>query len=331
MKKNSIFSVPFGHHFSQDGKMLLRIPVIVTALFLLTNCASSQDKTGANLERQIKLQQIEQQLIAEPASKEKRTAAEFEEQGDRYLLKGDSNRAYIYYAKGLGVAPDNVSLIHKQGALLLKKGKFAEAEAVYEKLLTVNNKNSVALEGRGKAYFGQGKFTEAEQDFLTALAISSEQWQSHEFLGLIYSRRQEYDQAINRFKTVLGQQPRNESISNNLAVTYYLNGNFQEAVLLLKGLVKTTQNRKVYNNLALASFQLGLYDEALDAFKRGSENEAVAYNNMGSEFLTSKKYKKAIQAFEKAIDLHPKFYPSAQNNLLIANHALSNAASEATD
>jgi len=331
MKNKSLLPAAVRQHFLQDGSMLLRVPVLVTALFLLTSCASSQDKTGANLERQIKLQQIEQQLIAEPTAKEKRTAAEFEEQGDRYVLRGDSNRAYIYYVKGLAVAPDNVSLIHKQGALLLKKAKFSEAEAVYDKLLAVNNKNSVALEGRGKANFGQGKFTEAEQDFLAALAINPAHWQAQEFLGLINSRRQEYGQAINRFKTALSQQPHNESIGNNLAVTYYLNGNFQEAALLLKGLVKTSQNRKVYNNLALASFQLGRYDEAMDAFRRGSENEAVAYNNMGSEFLTSQKYKEAIQAFEKAIDLHPKFYPSAQNNLAIATHALSNAASEATN
>jgi Flp pilus assembly protein TadD len=331
MKNRSFLIAAVRRHFLQDGKMLLRFPVIAISLFLLTSCASSQDKTGANLERQIKFQHMEQQLIAEPVSKEKRTAAEFEEQGDRYLLRGDNNRAYIYYAKGLGVAPDNVSLIHKQGVLLLKKSKFGEAEAVYEKLLTVNSKDSAALEGRGKATFGQGKFPEAEQDFLAALAINPGHWQSQEFLGLIHSRRQEYDQAINRFKAALGQQPWNESISNNLAVTYYLKGDFKEAVLLLKGLVKTTQNRKVYNNLALASFQLGLYDEAMDAFRRGSENEAVAYNNMGSEFFTSKRYKEAIQAFEKAIDLHPKFYPSAQNNLLIANHALSNAAAEATN
>lgn len=329
MKNNFILPVRVGHQYSQDGNKLLRISVILTALFLLTSCASSQDKTGANLERQIKLQQVEQELRSEPVSKEERTAAEFEEQGDSYLLKGDISRAYIYYIKGLGVDPDDVSLIHKQGTLLLKKKKFIEAEAVYEKLLADNNKDSVALAGRGKAYFGQGKFEEAERDFLAALEIDSEQWQSQEFLGLIYSRRQEYDQAINRFKTALGQQPRNESINNNLAVTYYLNGDFQEAVDLLKALLKTSTNRKAYNNLALTSFQLGFYEEALAAFKRGSENEAVAYNNMGYEYLTHKKFNEAIQAFEKALNLYPKFYPSAQKNLDIAKHELSKTVTEA--
>jgi tetratricopeptide (TPR) repeat protein len=329
MTKNSFHPVVGRQHSSQNRIKVLRIPVILTALFFLSSCSSVQDKSGYNLEKQIELQQVQHEMISEPIAKEKRTAVEFEELGDRYLLKGDINRAYLYYTKGLGVDPDNLSITHKQGALLLKKSKFIEAETVYEKLLATNNRDPLALEGRGKAYFGQGKDAEAEQDFLATLEISSEQWQSHEFLGLISSRRQEYDQAINRFKIALAHQPRSVSIGNNLAVTYYLNGNFKEALPLIKGFAKTSDNRKVYNNLALVSFQLGLYNEAMDAFKRGSENDAMAYNNMGYEFLTHKKYSEAIQAFEKAIELYPKFYPSAQKNLAIAKHALSNTGTEA--
>jgi tetratricopeptide (TPR) repeat protein len=319
MKNTFVIPAASRRHFYQDKKKSFGIYIILTGLLLLTSC-SSKDQTAASLERQIKFQQVQQELTSEPAAIEKRTAAELAEQGDRYLSSGDINRAYIYYSKGLEIEPDNISLIHKQGALLLKKKKLVEAAAVYEKLLLINNKDSVALEGRGKVYYSQNKLTEAEQDFLAALAINPDHWQSHQFLGLIYSRRQEFDNAINRFNTALAHQPDNASLNNNLAVTYYLNGNFQEAVKLLQRLVKSSKNHKVYNNFALASFQLGLYDQAMDAFKRGSDNEAAAYNNMGYEFLTKKKYKKAIQAFEKAIALHPKFYPSAQNNLVIANN-----------
>lgn len=50
---------------------------------------------------------------------------------------------------------------------------------------------------------------------------------------------------------------------------------------------------------------------------------------MGYEFLTHKKYNEAIQAFEKAINLYPKFYPSAKKNLVIANRELSKTITEA--
>lgn len=294
-----------------------RSVVILATLVLLTSCSSTND-VGYDIEKQIERQQAQYDLISEPVPEVNRTAGEYEELGDRHLLKGDINRAYIYYMKGLGVEPDNVSLRHKQGVLLLKKKKLVEAEAVYNMLLSIDAQDPQALEGRGKTYFAQGKFPEAEKDFRAALDLNAELFQSHEFLGLLYSRRQEYEKAIQQFKTVLASQPLNVSVNNNLAVTCYLNGDFKEAVRLLSKVQKISPNRKVYNNLALAYFQLGHYDKAMEAFKRGSEDSAVAYNNMGYELLTSKKYKEAITAFEKAIALNPKFYPSAQKYLELA-------------
>ena len=299
-----------------------RIFFILTALVLFSSCSSFND-TGYDIEKQIERQQAQYELISEPVPEVGRTVVEYEELGDRYLLRGDINRAYIYYIKGLGVEPDNVSLRHKQGALLLKKKKFAAAEAVYNMLLTKNAQDYLALEGRGKTYFGQGKFPEAERDFLAALESSAEQPQSHEFLGLLYSKRQEYDKAIEQFKIALASQPLNVSVSNNLAVTYYLSGDFNESLRLLKGLQKISPKQKVHNNLALVYFRLGFYKEAMESFKRGSENNAVAYNNMGYEFLSSKKYREAIKAFEQAIALYPKFYPTAQRNLDLAKYEIA--------
>ena len=112
------------------------------------------------------------------------------------------------------------------------------------------------------------------------------------------------------------------SLINNLAVTYYLSGNFDDAALVLKEMPATT-NQKVYNNIALVYFQQGHYEKALASFKKGTESEAVAYNNMGYEYLMVKKYTEAIEALQKAIDLNPKFYPSAQKNLAQAQRELA--------
>jgi Flp pilus assembly protein TadD len=331
MPESSLQPLPNERKPSRRRIYPFRIAALLSALFFLTSCAALQGNKdgGANLERQIELQQAQHELTTEPAVKEQRTAAEFEEQGNRYLMTGDISRAYMYFTKGLAVEPENVSLLYKQGNLLLQKNKFFEAEIVFAKLLTLNSNDALSFEGRGKAYYGLGKLKEAEQDFLAALAKNPELWQSSEFLGLVHGKRQEYDQAINRLQTALSFQPQNASIKNNLAVTYYLNGNFKEAAFLLKGTAKTSNDKKVYNNLALACFQLGLYDEAMEAFRRGADNEAVAYNNIGYQFLSQKKYQEAIQAFEKAIELYPKFYPSAHKNLEIARHEMAKAAPEA--
>jgi len=248
--------------------------MIITGVFL-SSCSYLQNNNDNNLERQIELQQMQQDLLLEPDVEENRTAADFEELGDRYIIQDDINRAYLYYVKGLDVEPDKPSLLQKQGVLLLKKSKFTESEQVFKRLLVLDVKNALAHEGLGKTYFGQGNFMEAEQSFLAALAIRPELWQAHNFLGLIESsQRQDYPKAINHFKTALTQQPGSVSLNNNLAVTYYLNGNFDDAVRVLREL-PATRNRKIYNNLALAYFQLGFYQESMASFKKGTENEAM--------------------------------------------------------
>lgn len=138
-------------------------------------------------------------------------------------------------------------------------------------------------------FWSYSKFAEAEQSFLTAIELKPDLWQSHEFLGLIYSRRQEYDQAINQFIIALDYQPHSVSIANNLAVSYYITGELPKAARLLEGLAnKISSNKKIYNNLALVYCQLGFY--------------------------------------EKAIEIHPKFYPVAQKNLEIARHKLADSS-----
>ena len=49
---------------------------------------------------------------------------------------------------------------------------------------------------------------------------------------------------------------------------------------------------------------------------------------MGYEYLTHKKYNEAVQAFEKAIALYPKFYPVAEKNLAIARQQMGISVSQ---
>ena len=297
--------------------------VILAASPLLGGCSSVADNSAKTLEKQIELQQVRHELTTEQATTDKKTAPELEQMGDTYFRRGDINRAYLYYIKGLNAEPNRVSLLQKQGRLLIRKKKYAEAEQVYARLMPLAGDDPMTLAGQSMVFFGQGRFEEAEQGFLAALAKKDDDWQAHEYLGLLHSQKQEYDQAIARFKTALARRPKDMSITNNLAVTCYLNGDFAEAVRLLENLASATKDRKVYNNLALAHFQMGHYDIALENFKKGSENEAAAYNNMGQEYLFAKKYEKAIEAFDKAIALNPKYYAAAQKNMDQAKRQLA--------
>ena len=296
---------------------------IIIAPLLLAGCSSVSDNTAKTLEKQIELQQARHELATEPQVSGKKTAAELEKLGDNYFRKGDINRAYLYYLKGLNAEPNKVSLLQKQGRLLIKKKKYTEAEQVYGRLVPLAGDEPQTLVGQSMVHFALGRYAEAEHGFLAALAKKDDEWQAHEYLGLIHSQKEEYDRAIARFKKAIAYKPKDAGITNNLAVTCYLKGDFAEAVRLLENLAAKAKDPKIYNNLALSHFQLGHYDNALECFKKGSDNEAAAYNNMGQEYLFAKKFERAIEAFDKAIALNPKYYAEAQKNMDLAKRQLA--------
>lgn len=297
--------------------------LLFLAILILAGCYNKQpEATVIDLEKQIERQQQLYELTEAQKQKEVLTVKEYEERGDSYLLQKDVNRAYISYAKGIELEPDNTSLLHKQAKLLAQKRKHSDAEEVYRKLLQISADDATALEGLARALLGQKMITEAEDYFLQALAIDDGLWRSHHFLALIYSAEHDYQKAVVEFRKALAIRPDDHSVLNNLAVTYYLQGNYLKAEQIFLLLAKTGNDRRIYNNLAITYVQLEQYDKALKAFKKGTKSEAFAYNNLGLEHLIHERYDKAIEAFEKAIALNPRFYPAAYHNLEKAREAL---------
>ncbi len=52
-------------------------------------------------------------------------------------------------------------------------------------------------------------------------------------------------------------------------------------------------------------------------------DKASAYNNIGYLYMTEQKYKQALEAFEKAIEIKPKHYAKAQENREAVKVAIS--------
>jgi len=77
--------------------------------------------------------------------------------------------------------------------------------------------------------------------------------------------------------------------------------------------------------LALILGQMERYPEALEAFKRGGD-EANAYYRIGCVYLSKGKHRKAIEAFEKAVELKPGFYVKAQEKMRQAKEAIQNTS-----
>jgi Flp pilus assembly protein TadD len=92
---------------------------------------------------------------------------------------------------------------------------------------------------------------------------------------------------------------------NDLGYALYLNGNYKQAVERLKRAARVApQNRLIRNNLALALFRLGKYDEAQKNFITAN-GEFDGHSNMATMFQRAGMNDRAIRQLETARRIEP--------------------------
>ena len=167
-----------------------------------------------------------------------------------------------------------------------------------------------------------GKEEEAEASFRKAIALQPDRWQTHNFLGTLLDRQKRHQDAIAEYEQGLRLRPDEPTLLNNSGLAYYLLGRYEEAVQSFqRALLTGSAQPKIHNNLGLALAKLNRYQDALESFRRaGSEEEA--YNNLGVFYLSSGKAGNAIACFKKAIELSPRYYEKANDNLTLAKRSL---------
>ncbi|MBC2705449.1 tetratricopeptide repeat protein [Desulfobacula sp.] len=242
-------------------------------------------------------------------------ADEYEKLGDAMLSNGKYFMAFMQYENSLKKNPENLRVEYKKGLALLGGGRHDEAQKIFQLILQKNPDFAPAREGLARANFKNKLYHIAKVNFEKAIALDPLLWRSYGYLGNLHDLAGDYDPAIKEYKTALTLKPDAGFIHNNLGVSFYRSGRYKEAVdSFYQALRLKYDNHKVYNNLGRVLVKLELYDKAFEAFKKGGP-EAVAYNNIGVGYLNNEKFDTAAEYFTKAIELSPRFYVLANENL----------------
>lgn len=312
------------------------ILILMIALMVVFGCASGKGKqTGsADYGKMVELQQKKSAAVqAEepdlPLGLEM-TAETHEKMGDAYIRQGNAFAALTEYQKSLEKDPNLTSARYKIGMFFIGRGLPDEALKEFDQIIAREPENATAYYGRARARFLQKKLHLAKSDLRDALKLNDQYWQAHALLGIILDGGRQHGQAQEEYKKALVIQPDSAAVYNDLGVSLYLDGKFDEAaVAFLKAFNINPDNRRISNNLGLALYRLGNKDDALEAFKRGG-SEAAAYNNIGYLQMKDKQYENALAALERAIDANPSFYARARKNMDKAKAALKKASSQET-
>ena len=300
--------------------------------FLFTGCASSKDPTSPSFDMSEYRQMMERQKGAQgsfedPASSvPEMTPEEHERTGDMDVQRRNFPLAGVHYGKALNADPARNSVRLKLGRIYLQQGMLEPALTQFQDLQTREPNSAPAHQGIGHVYLLQGKLREAEAALTKAIALDPSSWLAHNLLGLVQDQEQRHAEAITAYKAALALHPREPGVLNNLGLAYALSGDHEAAIQSYEQAAAAgSASPKLYNNLGIAYAHRQRYADALDAFKKATD-EPRAYNNLGVALLGMGRATLAVACFEKAIESNPQHYEKATENLRQARQALGNSA-----
>lgn len=85
----------------------------------------------------------------------------------------------------------------------------------------------------GKSFIAANRNTEALETLELAVKTGTSEWHVYSALGIVYDLHEMFDKSSVAYKTALDLSPGNPEVYNNLAFSYALRGNLEEAIQIL--------------------------------------------------------------------------------------------------
>ncbi len=297
---------------------------VVTALMVLVVAGCSTTESSVSQEKAIA---SDEQLLTMASHYEK--AMELE-------------KALIYYLKALENSPDDIQLLYQIADLNKRLGKHDFALQMLKRVLNLDPSHTQALTEAGLLYLANKQFTEAsahlqqatveDQERLRTLSVQpQDQYRldnespllAYNGLGVTYDLMGKYDEAQSVYQLALATYPGSPILLTNLGYSEYLSGSPQKAVSYFQKAIDASPTyKRAWTNLGLVYTRMGRYNKAFRTLNRVM-TDAQAYNDLGYFLMLEKRYEEAELFFERAINLSPRFYEVANENLEDVRHQLA--------
>jgi len=185
------------------------------------------------------------------------------------------------------------------GVALYRNGEIEDAIKEYEQLMRDKSDNPEVYYNLGVAYAHQGKFKDAlDQINLAITKRKNKKYpEAYNNLGLIYEVMGQFDKSIESFQSAIEQQGGSYPIANYNLGRIYVNSNNKE------------NKFAAIKQYELAVKQNPKFAEAY--LEQG--NAWLFLNNNGVEGSLGK----AIEKYQKALEIRENFYPLAHENMAI--------------
>ena len=237
--------------------------------------------------------------------------------GVLYQKKRDSNKAQLFFQKGLDVSPENFKALNNLGYLQESRGNLDKAIEFYKKSLSQETSDGIALVNLGNAYLKKKENTLAIQTFQKALKDQKENPIIYKNLSEAYKNKGDYKKAFKTLNDGLTKIHLEITLLNSKAVLFQELKIYNIAIKIFETITKIDPNyTPAYNSIGVINQTMGDKKKAHFFYNRAIEIDpyfALSFNNKGFLFYNDKMYKEAGFFLDKAIMIDPK-YSTAYNN-----------------
>jgi len=189
-------------------------------------------------------------------------------------------------------------------------GEIEKAEDLFLEAVTYNPRYIKVQQSLGELHLERGNEAEAIKYLKEAASISPNDSARQISLGKLYVKNDHFKEAEKAFQHAIISEPKNAELQTQIGEIYLEHGQAEMAVEAFRGSLSLSETVHVYNRLGIALRRKKRYKEAIEEFNKAlriePENEVVHYN-LGRAFLEDNQKDDAIGAFRKALECNPDF------------------------
>jgi tetratricopeptide (TPR) repeat protein len=204
------------------------------------------------------------------------------------MARGDWVNAESSFGRAGKLDPDDYEAHFGQGTALTMLGQFREAAAAYHRALVARPASAEASLSLATIYLRLNENRNALAFAEKAVELDPENGGARANLGAVYERLERYDDAVGQYDVALEYLEPTGPLLTNLVNSQLGAGRLDEAAATAERLVRISPSADAYERLGWCVFQLGRYDDSVDAYFRALElnpNHWRALNGIGTNAM----------------------------------------------
>lgn len=241
--------------------------------------------------------------------------------GTLLLREGLIEQATTELERAYELDPGNIDVILNLGVASHLSGRLRQALDHFRAAVRLNPRHALARYNCAVACCKLDMLEEAEREIEALLALYPDFPEAFNAIGVVRILQNRLTEAVEQFRRVADAMPRSAIVRANLALAYYLEGDFAAAAeQATYAVALDPQLAGAYDIAGHAALELNNLSQAIEHFHALVRLEPAspdAHGNLGLSYYKDDRLNEAIESYKRVLIFSPKS-PEGHNDLGLA-------------